>query len=908
MICKNCKNEFEGNFCPKCGTKAAATDTEHESPDSVEHEKNKHNSKNSKVNWIITGIASLLTVCLIVFLLGVFDVITLPFLSKDSAEDEASVTYDENNIGEVKYYQTDPEHVIEDENGRMYVDNEILLVAKDGVKYADIEKLAEQYEAEIVGWIQQTGDYQLKLNKNRTIEELEKIASSLKDCEPVLDAYINFVFNLKETKTEDRNGFIYGDNWEKDLQNFNNCEGKSWGLEAIGTFAAWDVLDSHKNEVKPVRVGLIDNAFDNNHEDLGFAEVFYNENKDCAHGTHVAGTMAAKANNNEGICGIYPYGDGNLYGVSHTGVCSYFENGDPFSTSMFLKIAYSELILRNVKVINSSLAFNYYLWKPALRYTAPEWNGQVEFLESNSYILGDFLNRLLDKGYDFVLVTAAGNDSDRANNVVYDSKYSFWTTVISEQDYPEVYNRIIVVGAVDSDFNICNFSNGGDRVDIYAPGDDIYSTVPDNKYDNTDWDGTSMAAPHVSGVAAMVWSANNDLTGAQIKEIICDTHSIRCVSCDMIDAYVALQKAVSTDGSAEIKSNIGGILGWVVSKKNENTKIENATVTVVNTESGEEFITETDNWGHFELFVPGGTYSITVKAENYEDYTSNDLITVTNNEVKYTDDWIKMEPIFTALSEEELLSIMEESAGHKIEEYVYADMDSDGANELIGVFAIDYVYNTWYCSSDGSICKKVHENNDFMEDCIIELLTLDGETHVALNAYRIMGTGKNYSILALRNNDITCILSNRYGYVSMTDEGDITLNVEDYDGYYDAASDMLMVHTWKNTYIYFDGKTYKEYGATEIKEEQYLMYKNSSEVKQAINEELSESEPSKIEYSYFIRANGIMHIQCSIYEKSGSILYKYYTLRYNGNTIVKDPDESTTGQMSNSFSSLDVTY
>ena len=102
-----------------------------------------------------------------------------------------------------------------------------------------------------------------------------------------------------------------------------------------------------------------------------------------------------------------------------------------------------------------------------------------------------------------------------------------------------MYDRIIVVGAVDALLNITKYSDGGPRVDIYAPGGDedaqltagilapgnlfnfaIFSTLPDNQYGHMG--GTSMAAPHVAGVAAMVWSANNTLTGSQVKRILLD--------------------------------------------------------------------------------------------------------------------------------------------------------------------------------------------------------------------------------------------------------------------------------------------------------------------------------------------------------------------------------------------------
>ena len=262
-----------------------------------------------------------------------------------------------------------------------------------------------------------------------------------------------------------------------------------------------------------------------------------------------------------------------------------------------------------------------------------------------------------------------------------------------------------------------------------------------------------------------------------------------------------------------------------------------------------------------------------------------------------------------ALSETELLAIMESNSNHKIENYVYTDMDHDGTNELIGVYSNEMgLYQTWYCSGDGKTCVLVHQNNDGMDACEIELLNIGNETHVVLNAYRMMGTGKNYSIIALRNKEIICLISNKYGYVSMTDDGEITLNVEAYDGMYDPNIGALIGHTWKNTYLFFDGNEYKEYGATEISESEFMGYESSQELKNKIEDELQQPDTSALEFEYFKRNNGIMHIQCNAYNNSGAVQYGYYTIEYSGKELSTDLGEYNSGQMAPSFSDLEVIY
>ena len=262
-----------------------------------------------------------------------------------------------------------------------------------------------------------------------------------------------------------------------------------------------------------------------------------------------------------------------------------------------------------------------------------------------------------------------------------------------------------------------------------------------------------------------------------------------------------------------------------------------------------------------------------------------------------------------ALSETELLAIMESNSNHKIENYVYTDMDHDGTNELIGVYSNEMgLYQTWYCSGDGKTCVLVHQNNDGMDACEIELLNIGNETHVVLNAYRMMGTGKNYSIIALRNKEIICLISNKYGYVSMTDDGEITLNVEAYDGMYDPNIGALIGHTWKNTYLFFDGNEYKEYGATEISESEFMGYESSQELKNKIEDELQQPDTSALEFEYFKRNNGIIHIQCNAYNNSGAVQYGYYTIEYSGKELSTDLGEYNSGQMAPSFSDLEVIY
>jgi len=120
---------------------------------------------------------------------------------------------------------------------------------------------------------------------------------------------------------------------------------------------------------------------------------------------------------------------------------------------------------------------------------------------------------LLAKGYDFVVVHAAGNSAvDAINNGVF-----------SHITDPALRQRVITVGAVDSNYQMAYFTNYGSLVDVVAPGVDIYSSVASTDSSYSFYSGTSMAAPHVTGLAGLVWSANPGLTGPKVKQIIVDS-------------------------------------------------------------------------------------------------------------------------------------------------------------------------------------------------------------------------------------------------------------------------------------------------------------------------------------------------------------------------------------------------
>jgi len=183
----------------------------------------------------------------------------------------------------------------------------------------------------------------------------------------------------------------------------------------------------------------------------------------------------------------------------------------------------------------------------------------------------------------------------------------------------------ITVGATDIGDNIASFSGRGpsfyegeQKPELSAPGVNVNSTVPGGGYSGPSWSGTSMAAPHVAGLVALIVSADlqdgyRDLDVDELERFMEDT------AVDLggpgpdddygygrIDAYSAVRWARSA-----------GDLRGTVREASIHTPIEGAAITGARTGFGDTFITRTDASGQYSTTVPAGTYDVTVEAWGY---------------------------------------------------------------------------------------------------------------------------------------------------------------------------------------------------------------------------------------------------------------------------------------------------
>jgi subtilisin family serine protease len=209
------------------------------------------------------------------------------------------------------------------------------------------------------------------------------------------------------------------------------------------------------------------------------------EGKDASHGTHVSGIIAAVRKNNMGIDGIADN--------AQIMVLRAVPNGDEQDKDVALAIRYA--VDNGAKIINMSFGKGYSPY-------------QKEVYEALAYA----------SSKDVLLVHAAGND-----NKNIDVEPNFPTPLYSFQK--EKLPLFLTIGASTrtvKKYLAADFSNYGKvQVDVFAPGKDIYSTVPQSAYKK--FDGTSMAAPMVSGVAALLKSYYPSLSMLQIKNIILTT-------------------------------------------------------------------------------------------------------------------------------------------------------------------------------------------------------------------------------------------------------------------------------------------------------------------------------------------------------------------------------------------------
>jgi len=251
--------------------------------------------------------------------------------------------------------------------------------------------------------------------------------------------------------------------------------------------SVYDQFNYNLNKEYDGRKIVGDNPEDIKDNHYGNNVVFGPDKEKALHGTHVAGIIAQIRGNDLG-------GDGVSNNVEILTVRA-VPDGDEYDKDIALAIRYA--VDNGAKVINGSFGKSFSPHKKwvydAIKYAAKK---------------------------DVLIVHAAGNDGyniDKTENINYPND--------SEDNVKEFTNNVITIGAINKAYGenvVAPFSNFGKiNVDVFAPGEEIYATVPNNKYKYLQ--GTSMASPNAAGVAALIRSYYPKLKAAQVKQILIDS-------------------------------------------------------------------------------------------------------------------------------------------------------------------------------------------------------------------------------------------------------------------------------------------------------------------------------------------------------------------------------------------------
>lgn len=254
--------------------------------------------------------------------------------------------------------------------------------------------------------------------------------------------------------------------------------GLQWAPKKIHADFAWDITAGNSS----VLVATVDTGIDYSHPDLvsnyvplGYDWVNSDSDPldDNGHGTHVAGIIAAALNNSIGIAGI----------AQVKIMAEKAFNASGWADDVSLARAILDAVDAGAVILNNS------------------WGGN-----ESSYLIYDAIQYAYAHGV--LVVAAAGNDHS------------------STPCYPAAYPEVVSVSATDQYDFLASFSNWGDWIELSAPGVYVYSTMPtypvylnprlSMNYDYLD--GTSMACPHVSAVAALIWSRYPNATRDWVRE------------------------------------------------------------------------------------------------------------------------------------------------------------------------------------------------------------------------------------------------------------------------------------------------------------------------------------------------------------------------------------------------------
>ena len=290
------------------------------------------------------------------------------------------------------------------------------------------------------------------------------------------------------------------------LNDYNEMEGL-WGLDNVLNpqydINVKPVWENYTKGDSKVIVSVMDTGIDLKHEDLAgnmASSGHYNGLTGASsvvagdHGTHVAGTIAAVGNNGKGVVGIAG-GDAAAGKKGVTIISSQILPDDGGNTNAAVNAM--------IQALASGAVISQNSWGYSFDFNG---DGSITGDELTAQLAAEINPTLRDAVDDFIDLAGC----DAAGNQLPNSPMKGGIVIFAagnesvKNGAPANYEKVMAVGSIARDGGRSDFSNYGDWVDICAPGTDILSTLPGNQYGELS--GTSMACPHVSGVAALVLS------------------------------------------------------------------------------------------------------------------------------------------------------------------------------------------------------------------------------------------------------------------------------------------------------------------------------------------------------------------------------------------------------------------
>lgn len=505
---------------------------------------------------------------------------------------------------------------VDDEQGVTYINNIIVISFDWDCTDKRKAEIVNSINGKVVGGVSGYNELHVEVKKS-TLDEIKQICSYLEKLDGVsyakYDALWDMTFNSEQIYPTSKSYIIPNDPWFGavwDEYNFNMTS-PNWWILATETHRAW----GYEQYFHDVNIGVVDGGFDSLHEDLNIQIVSQGNSAD-AHGMHVAGIIGATANNNKGITGIAQHSTLFGYSVGASGMMS--------ETEMYNGL---EVLVEKYKckVVNFSLGKKLYEYNGKYYLDEQACDEVTEsMLNSWGECASEKIGKLLEKGYDFVIVQSAGNgakNTDLGINAINNgcfasiSKNNCYSSKKVSTD--KIINRVIVVGNAykDGDSYIFNKSSNGNNIDIAAPGTDIASTILSNEYGVTS--GTSAASPIVAGVASLVWSVNPNFNGAQVKKIVQDTaeqggtkvednmDSPTSGSSYLVNAKLAVEEAIQkTYWTGTVSGKVVDIL------PNEPKPLSKINISAIEKNTNKTIYGKTEVDGTFSIVLPIGTYDI----------------------------------------------------------------------------------------------------------------------------------------------------------------------------------------------------------------------------------------------------------------------------------------------------------